>query len=218
MLEFKTIQILKSDTEILEVIKDYKYKVKNGKVKHLLHMNLQVIEPTGYLIIYPTASTILEYRVNEIIRNKETGHSEIEPIEAQVVKEIFELCKQSKLARSIATTMKDNNAYLKTGNWTTDRVYKILTNSIYIGIFEYGKYCRKPQDILRIENYCEPIIDIHTWNASRKVLEKNKHSNYVEHIHLFTGIVRCPACGKYYLLQTYLSIVELQKKNYTIII
>ena len=66
MLEFKTIQILKPNTEILEVIKDYKYKIKNGKVKNLLHTNLQVIEPTEYLITYPTTLTILEYKVNEI--------------------------------------------------------------------------------------------------------------------------------------------------------
>ena len=66
MLEFKTIQTLKPNTEMLEVIKDYKYKIKNGKVKNLLHTNLQVIEPTEYLITYPTTLTILEYRVNEI--------------------------------------------------------------------------------------------------------------------------------------------------------
>ena len=66
MLEFKTIQTLKPNTEILEVIKDYKHKVKNGKVKNLLHTNLQVIEPTEYLITYPTSLTILEYKVNEI--------------------------------------------------------------------------------------------------------------------------------------------------------
>ena len=66
MLEFKTIQTLKSNTEILEVIKDYKYKIKNGKVKNLLHTNLQVIEPTEYLITYPITLTILEYKVNEI--------------------------------------------------------------------------------------------------------------------------------------------------------
>ena len=130
------------------------------------------------------------------IRNVETGHLEVEPIEAQVIKQIFELCKQGTSSRGIATVMKDNNSYLKIGKWTSDRVYKILTNSIYIGIFEYGKYCRKPQDILRVENYCEPIIDIETWNITRKVLERNKHSNYGEHIHLFTGIVRCPTCGK----------------------
>ena len=66
MLEFKTIQTLKPNTEILETIKDYKYKIKNGKVKNLLHTNLQVIEPTEYLITYPTTLTILEYKVNEI--------------------------------------------------------------------------------------------------------------------------------------------------------
>ena len=128
------------------------------------------------------------------IRNKETGHLEVEPIEAQVVKEIFELCKQGKSTRSIATIMKNNNAYLKQGKWASDRVYKILTNSIYIGIFEYGKYKRKPQDILRVENYCEPIIDEITWNVTRNVLVKNRHSNYGEYIHLFSGLVKCPIC------------------------
>ena len=66
MLKFKTIQTLKPNTEILETIKGYKYKIKNGKVKNLLHTNLQVIEPTEYLITYPTTLTILEYKVNEI--------------------------------------------------------------------------------------------------------------------------------------------------------
>ena len=82
-----------------------------------------------------------------------SGHLEVEPIEAEVVKEIFELCKQGNSTRDIATIMKDNNAYLKQGKWKSDRVYKILTNSIYIDIFEYGKYKRKLQDILRVENY-----------------------------------------------------------------
>lgn len=90
--------------------------------------------------------------------------------------------------------MKDNNAYLKQGKWASDRIYKILTNAIYIGIFEYGKYKRKPQDILRVENYCEPIIDEITWNATRNVLVKNRHSNYGEYIHLFSGLVKCPIC------------------------
>ena len=129
------------------------------------------------------------------IRNKETGHLEIEPIEAEVVKEIFELCKERHSTRNIATIMKNNNTYLSHGKWKADRVYKILTNSIYIGIFEYGKYKRKPEDILKVENYCEPIIDLKTWNITRKNLEKNKHPNYGEHIHLFTSLIKCPECG-----------------------
>ena len=39
--------------------------------------------------------------------------------------------------------MKDNNAYLKRGKWASDRVYKILTNSIYIGVFEKATRCFK---------------------------------------------------------------------------
>ena len=50
--------------------------------------------------------------------------------------------------------MRDKNAYLKTGKWTRDRVYKILTNSIYI------EYCRKPQDVLRVENSVNAIKSV----------------------------------------------------------
>ena len=66
MLEFKIIQELKPNTEILEIIKNYIYKTKNGRVKHLIQTNLQFVEPTEYLITEPTTITILEYKVNEI--------------------------------------------------------------------------------------------------------------------------------------------------------
>ena len=66
MFEFEVIQKLKANDEILEIIKSYNYTVKNGKIKHLKATNLQFIEPTEYLITYPTTLTIFEYKVNEI--------------------------------------------------------------------------------------------------------------------------------------------------------
>ena len=66
MLEFKTIEELKLNPKLLELIKNYTYKTKKGKVKILLHTNLQFIEPTQYLITCPIILTILEYKVNEI--------------------------------------------------------------------------------------------------------------------------------------------------------
>ena len=66
MLEFKTIEALKLNTKLLELIKDFTYKTKKGKVKVLLNTNLQFIEPTLYLITYPITITILEYKINEI--------------------------------------------------------------------------------------------------------------------------------------------------------
>lgn len=58
MFEFEIIQELKPNDEILEIIKGYNYTVKNGKIKHLKATNLQFIEPTEYLITYPTTLTI----------------------------------------------------------------------------------------------------------------------------------------------------------------
>lgn len=66
MLEFKITQELKPNPKLLELIKEFTYKTKKGKVKVLLNTNLQFIEPTEYLIIYPITITIFEYKVNEI--------------------------------------------------------------------------------------------------------------------------------------------------------
>ena len=66
MLEFKMIQELKPNEELLEIIKNYNYTIKNWKIKHLIATNLQFIEPTEYLITYPITLTILEYKANEI--------------------------------------------------------------------------------------------------------------------------------------------------------
>ena len=66
MLEFKIIEELKHNPKLLELIKDFTYKTKKGKIKVLLNTNLQFIEPTEYLITYPFIITMLEYKVNEI--------------------------------------------------------------------------------------------------------------------------------------------------------
>ena len=66
MLEFKVIANLKANKDLTDILKEFKYKVKLGQIKTILHTNLQVIIPTEYQITYPTALTILEYKVNEI--------------------------------------------------------------------------------------------------------------------------------------------------------
>ena len=66
MLNFKTIEILKPNSSIVDIIKCYDYKTKNGKVKILKHTNSKFIESTEYLILSPTVLTIYEYKVNEI--------------------------------------------------------------------------------------------------------------------------------------------------------
>ena len=64
MLEFKVIENLKPNKVLTGIF--FKYAVKLGQIKTILHTNLQVIIPTEYQITYPTTLTILEYKVNEI--------------------------------------------------------------------------------------------------------------------------------------------------------
>lgn len=66
MIEFKVIENLKPNKDLTNILKNFKYKVKLGQIKTILHTNLQVIIPIEYKITYPTALTILEYKVNEI--------------------------------------------------------------------------------------------------------------------------------------------------------
>ena len=71
MLEFKVIENLKPNKDLTDILKDFKYKVKLGKTKTILHTNLQVVIPTEYQITYPTTLIILECKVNWITRQDE---------------------------------------------------------------------------------------------------------------------------------------------------
>ena len=65
MLEFEVIENLKPINDLIGILKDFKYIVKLGQIKTILHTNLQVVIPTEYQVTYPTVLTILEYKVNE---------------------------------------------------------------------------------------------------------------------------------------------------------
>ena len=66
MLNFKTIETLNPNSTIIDIIKCYDFKTRNGKVKILENTNLKFIEPTEYLILSPKIIAIYEYKINEI--------------------------------------------------------------------------------------------------------------------------------------------------------
>ena len=59
MLKFKVIENLKPNKDLTNILKDFKYKIKLGQIKIILHTNLKVIIPTEYQITYSTTLTIL---------------------------------------------------------------------------------------------------------------------------------------------------------------
>ncbi|MFZ5856729.1 MAG: recombinase family protein [Chloroflexota bacterium] len=69
-----------------------------------------------------------------------------------------------------------------------------FANRIYIGILEFGD--------LVIEHYCDPLIDMDTWNAVQKLIRdyalartKERHPRRVDSPYLLSGLVHCDLCG-----------------------
>ena len=72
MLKFKVIEKLKTNKDLTDILKDFKYKVKLGQIKTILHTNLQVIIPTEYQITYPTTlqylnTKLMKYQISHFI-------------------------------------------------------------------------------------------------------------------------------------------------------
>lgn len=91
MLNFKTIETLKPNSTIIDIIKCYDYKTKNGKVKILENTNLKFIGATEYLILSPTVLTIYECKVDKI-SNKQFYVKEYN--EKYTLQEIYKLLRK----------------------------------------------------------------------------------------------------------------------------
>lgn len=66
MFEFNIIENFKPNKEIVKLLENYKYKIKLGNIKHITKTNIQVVNPTEYLITSPIKLTIFEYKITEI--------------------------------------------------------------------------------------------------------------------------------------------------------
>ena len=155
-----------NDVKIELILEPYDVSTANGEM--IFGMNLVFGQRERKEIGARTKRAMEEMALEKVhpgkapygyIRNKETGHLEVEPIEAEIVKEIFKLCEEGYSIRAITSKLKEENRYLKQGKWHNDRIYKILDNPIYTGILAYGRTKRKEKDILYVKDYCEPIID-----------------------------------------------------------
>ena len=61
MLEFKTIENLKPNKDLTDILKNFEYTVKLGQIKTILHTNLHVVIPTEYHITYLTRQFYKRY-------------------------------------------------------------------------------------------------------------------------------------------------------------
>lgn len=90
---------------------------------------------------------------------------------------------------SLAQIMKETKLYASISSYKS-----FFTNSIYIGILEFSD--------LVIENYCEPMIDMQTWNAVQEIIRiyaeartSQRHPRRASSPYLLSGLVYCDFCG-----------------------
>ncbi len=104
---------------------------------------------------------------------------------------IRRVIKAFKMRAAGATLSEIHN---QTHLYTTINSYKtFFTNKLYIGILEFGE--------IVVENYCEPVIDMDTWNAVQKRIEeysqqkfKKLHPRRTASSYLLSSHLICARC------------------------
>ena len=100
--------------------------------------------------------------------------------------------------------------------WVQTSIKRILTNELYIGTLVNHKtvtskiYKTKtfiaPKEQYRHENFCEPIIDQHTWEQAQFLLRQRSEikprSSGGNKLHRYLGLIKCAECGSHFVAKT----------------
>lgn len=100
--------------------------------------------------------------------------------------------------------------------WVQTSIKRILTNELYIGTLVNHKtvtskiYKTKtfiaPEEQYRHENFCEPIIDRHTWEQAQFLLKQRSEikprSSGGTKLHRYSGLIKCSECGSHFVSKT----------------
>lgn len=152
------------------------------------------------------------------------GHLIIDEEAAVVVREIFRLYNQGVGRTAIAKKLNERGvpspaAYYRmkgiknasagkndAKHWKYDTVSHILKNEVYIGHLVQGKthnptYKSKHSvpsahsDWVKIENAHQPIIDMDTWQTTRRLWQERSKPCYDGSLNKYAGVLICSRCG-----------------------
>jgi site-specific DNA recombinase len=153
---------------------------------------------------------------------------EINEEEAKVVKLIYELYIDKGMgSRGIALELSNRNIPVKYGGrWYPKAVRRILTDSIYYGIYENNKYEivdyieGKRGKIPKEEHYTHErpewaIVDKERYDQAKIILDDRRETYKNDSVHntgrysnknMFSNILKCGNCGKSYCRKIYKGI------------
>lgn len=206
----------KYNIEILSVTEPFDLNTPAGRFQFITYLNMAELERNNILDrMYLGATRAAKkgkymggvvpygYDVKE-------GFLKIIDEEAEIVKKIYSLYINEGLS-SMDIAIYLNNLGIKsscgsgkgkrtkniTGNWRSGSIQRILSNTIYKGIHEYGKRAtRRKETILR---ETPVIISEEIWNKAQQVKKENtvmSSRNNVIRNYLLRGLIKCKNCGK----------------------
>jgi site-specific DNA recombinase len=132
---------------------------------------------------------------------------EIDPLHSGIVTKIYQWYVGGMSLRAIANQLNDKGIPTpgRSKHWQITTVRKILTNTVYIGYYYYGRtrVVKKAQEAAPKDEWirvdCDDLafIDPGVFAASQERLSKNKENSRrnAKHPYLMQGHIRCGHCG-----------------------
>ena len=209
----------KYDIEIMSVTEPFDLNTPTGRFQFITYLNMAELERNNILdrmFLGATRAAKKGKWLGGIVPygyfvNKD-GYLEINDDEAKIIKKIFDMYANDKSSTlEIALYLNSLNVPTNfsrgkgkgnrtiTGKWSRNTILRILANSTYIGIHEYGKRgTRRKETITR---NVPKIIENDLWKKAKEVRNKNKRnsSRNTKHVdYLLRGLLKCGRCGRDY--------------------
>jgi site-specific DNA recombinase len=137
---------------------------------------------------------------------------EIDPVEAEIVREIFGLCRAGRGIRLIADHLNRKGlTYRRKGRrWTSGLVHQVLTREAYAGTHYFNrteaKRGRNKDKAEWVAFETPVIIDPEVFHAVQHMLEARRPTRMAPRVvtgpTLLTGLARCETCGGGMTLRT----------------
>jgi len=130
---------------------------------------------------------------------KGVGTLEINPLESEIVRDIYSMFLNGKAMITIAKEFNQKKVPTKRGgSWSQSTIKSILSNPLYIGKIRYGVNKKLKNRAFAVDGTHEPIIDEDTFNRVQDQMSKRKKFNIKKLPSTnayFSNSLICERCG-----------------------
>ncbi len=127
------------------------------------------------------------------------GKLAVRPLEAQIVRDVYDKFLNGKAMITIAKEFNESNVPTKRGgSWSQSTIKSILTNPLYIGKIRYGVGKKLKNRAFEVDGSHKAIIDEDTFNKVQEQISKRKKFNIKKLPSVnayFSSVLICGNCG-----------------------